>query len=169
MRNKLAFTDRQADREVAFDLSHHGHALVTLYVQFLCSDWSKFERWVHAWKIYGTSWNFFWLLKLTEFCVTWLCFLFPLDVQNEIQLLTRFLCYSWLVCSLVFWLRNEPVVKVIGNPISDGSVLLTSLCLMFIIKRVQKSLKRFWWPSGASWLVSLSYYCIWCGFFFLVS
>ena len=35
-----AFTDR----EVAFDLSHHGHALVTLYVQFLCSDWSKFDR-----------------------------------------------------------------------------------------------------------------------------
>ena len=29
---------------VAFDFSHHGHALVTLYVQFLCSDWSKFDR-----------------------------------------------------------------------------------------------------------------------------
>ena len=28
--------------------SYHGHALVTLYVQFLCSDWSKFDRWVHA-------------------------------------------------------------------------------------------------------------------------
>ena len=31
-------------REVAYDLSHHGHALVTLYVQFLCSDWSKVDR-----------------------------------------------------------------------------------------------------------------------------
>ena len=39
-----AFTDR----ENAFDLSHHGHALVTLYVQFLCSDWWKVDRWVHA-------------------------------------------------------------------------------------------------------------------------
>ena len=28
--------------------SYHGHALVTLYVQFLCFDWSKFDRWVHA-------------------------------------------------------------------------------------------------------------------------
>ena len=28
--------------------SHQGHALVTLYAQFLCSDWSKFDRWVHA-------------------------------------------------------------------------------------------------------------------------
>ena len=40
---------------------------------------------------------------------------------------------------------------------------------MRIIKRAQKTLKRFCWPSGAtSWLVSLSYYCIWC-FFFLAS
>ena len=34
--------------EVAFAFCHHAHALVTLYVQFLCSDWSKFDRWVHA-------------------------------------------------------------------------------------------------------------------------
>ena len=27
---------------------YHGHALVTLYVQFLSSDWSKCDRWVHA-------------------------------------------------------------------------------------------------------------------------
>jgi len=26
-----------------------------------------------------------------------------------------------MVCSLVFWLRNAPLVKVIGNTISDGS------------------------------------------------
>ena len=24
--------------------SNHGHVLVTLHVQFLCSDWSKFDR-----------------------------------------------------------------------------------------------------------------------------
>ena len=28
--------------------SRHGHAFVTLYVQYLCSDWSKFDRSVHA-------------------------------------------------------------------------------------------------------------------------
>ena len=38
----------QVGKTVAFDFSHHGNALVTLYVQFLCSDWSKFDRWVHA-------------------------------------------------------------------------------------------------------------------------
>ena len=34
----------QAGKTVAFDVSHHGHALVTLHVQFLFSDWSKFDR-----------------------------------------------------------------------------------------------------------------------------
>ena len=38
----------QAGRTAAFDFAHHGHALVTLYVQHLCFDWSKFDRWVHA-------------------------------------------------------------------------------------------------------------------------
>ena len=38
----------QAWKTVAFDFSHHDHALVTIYVQFLCSDWSKF-----AWCVRG--------------------------------------------------------------------------------------------------------------------
>ena len=38
----------QAGKTVAFDFSPHVHELVTFYVQFLCSDWSKFDRWVHA-------------------------------------------------------------------------------------------------------------------------
>ena len=37
------FTGRE-DVPVAFDFSHHRRALVTRYVQFLCSDWSKFDR-----------------------------------------------------------------------------------------------------------------------------
>ena len=36
-----------AGKAIAFDFSHC-HALITLYVQFLCSDWSKIDRWVHA-------------------------------------------------------------------------------------------------------------------------
>ena len=42
----------QAGKTVAFDFSLYGyavgHALVTLYVQFLCSDWSQFDRWLNA-------------------------------------------------------------------------------------------------------------------------
>ena len=36
--------------------------------------------------------------------------------------------YSCLVCLLSFWLRNKPLVKVIGNPISNG-IVFTSLDL----------------------------------------
>ena len=59
--------------------------------------------------------------------------LFLLGVQNEIQLLSRLFSKSWLVCLLRFLLTNAPLVKVIGNPISDGIVfnqsLLTCPCL----------------------------------------
>ena len=44
-------------------------------------------------------------LKLTEFlstCDGFNC-LFPLDVQNEKQLLSIVFCYSWLVCLLGFF------------------------------------------------------------------
>ena len=53
--------------------------------------------------------------------------LFPLDVQNEIQLVSRVFCYSWLVFFLLFfWLRDASLVKV-GNPISDGMVFVFHL------------------------------------------
>ena len=51
-------------------------------------------------------------------------YLFPLDVQNEIKLLSRFFCYSW------------PLVKVIENPISDGIVFVAARLMR---KRVEKS------------------------------
>ena len=53
--------------------------------------------------------------------------LFLLGVQNEIQLLSRLFCNSWLVCLLRFLLTNAPLVKVIGNPISDGIVFKNEL------------------------------------------
>ena len=48
---------------------------------------------------------------------------------NEIQLLSRLFCNSWLVlvCLLRFLLTNAPLVKVIGNPISDGVVIKNEL------------------------------------------
>ena len=131
-----------ARKAIAFDFSQC-HALITLYVQFLCSDWSKFDRWVHAENLYS-------ILKLVYFdswgwqsfvstCDVFNC-LFPLDVQNEIQLLSRVFCYSWLVCFLNFWLRNAPLVKV-GNPITDGIVFVFHLAGWVW---GLKSLKRFW-------------------------
>ena len=89
--------------------SYHGHALITLYVQFLCS---KFDRWVHAENlcsilkvVYFDSWSW------QSFVSTYDVFncLFPLDVQNEIQLLSRVFCYSWLVCLLGTFLAEKCV------------------------------------------------------------
>ena len=40
-----------------------------------------------------------------------LCFnrLFALDLENEIQLLSGFFCYSWLACLIGLWKRNAPL------------------------------------------------------------
>ena len=150
---------------VAFDFSHQGQTLVTLYLQFLCSDWSKFVRWVHAENLCS-------ILKLVYFDRwSWQCFvstcdvfncLFPLNiVLNDIQLLSRVFCYSWLVCLSGFWLRNTSLVKV-GNPISVGIVFVFDLAWRV---RGLKSLKLFW-PYlivfSASRMVSMSNYFIWC-------
>ena len=106
------------------------------------------------------------------YLVMFLTVFFPPDVRNEKQLLSRFFCYSWLICLLGFWLRNAPLVKVIGNPISDAInfVFHLSWCV-----RGFKRLKWFCpsdqyqclsWPSGAaSRLESPSNYCIWCYLF----
>ena len=155
---------------VAFDFSHQGHALVTLYVQFLCSDWSKFDRWVHAENlcsilkvVYFDSWSW---QSFVSTCDVFNCLslLFLPDIRNEIQLLSRVFCYSWLVCLLGFWLRNTSLVKV-RNPISDGIVFVFHLAWCI---RGLKSLKRFWSyliVFSASRMVSLSNYFLWCLFF----
>ena len=90
-----------AGKAIAFDFFHYNHAVVTFYLQFLCSDWSKLDRWVHAENlcsilnlVYFDSWSW---QSFVSTCDVFNC-LFPLDVQNEIQLLSRFFCNSWLDC-----------------------------------------------------------------------
>ena len=110
------------------------HRLITLYVQFLYSDWSKFDRWVHAenlcsvWKLACWSWQSFVLSCDVLNCP------FLLEVQNEIQLLSRLFCNSWLVCLLRFLLTNAPLVKVIGNTISDDIVFKNGLAHLPLLK-----------------------------------
>ena len=125
--------------------------------QFLCSDWSKLDRWVNAenlwniWKlVYFDTWSCQSFVLST--CDVFNC-LFPLDVQNVIQLLSRFFCYSWLVCLLGISLRNVPLVKVIRNPLSHGVVFIFYLAWCI---RGLKSLKQWWLSGAASRLVSLS-------------
>ena len=105
------------------------------------------------WKIYAHFEScLLWQLKLTQFCDVFNC-LFSLDVQNEIQLLSGVICFSWLVC-----IRFR-MVSFSFSP-----------CLM--LKRVAKSEPILallnWYLSGAaSRVVSLSNYCIWCLFIYL--
>ena len=91
--------------------SYHSHA----FVQFLCSEWTKFDSWAHAENLcsilkvdYFDSWSW---QSFVSTCDVFNC-LFRLDVQNEIQPLSRVFCYSWLVCLFGFWLRNASLVKI---------------------------------------------------------
>ena len=81
--------------------SRVGHALHPFFML-----WSKFDRLAHAENlcgildlVYFDSWS------CQSFVSTFDVFncLFPLDTQNEIQLLSGVLCYSWLAD---FWLGN---------------------------------------------------------------
>ena len=76
---------------VAFDFSQQGHALVTLYVQFLCSDWSKFDRWVQAENLCS-------ILKLVYFdSWGWQSFVSTCDVFNCLSprmYKMKFCCYQ---------------------------------------------------------------------------
>ena len=92
------FTGREDT--VAFDFSHHGRTLVTLYVQFFCSDWSKFDRWVHAGNlcsilklVYFDSWSW---QSFVSTCDVLNC-LFPLDVQKSLLLFMASLFIAFLV------------------------------------------------------------------------
>ena len=102
--------------------SHNDHVRCSIFMLWLVKIWQvcshgKFMQPLETclfWQLlyaFGWSWQSF-----VPSCDVFNC-LFPLDVQNKIQLPSRVFCYSWLVCLLGFWLS---LVKV-GNPISDAS------------------------------------------------
>ena len=117
-------------------------------IKILILNWPRnFDSW---------SWQSF-----VSTCDVFNC-LFPLNVQSEIQLLSRVFCYSWLVSLLGFWLRNTWLWQSRKSNF-DGIVFHPAWCA-----RRLKSRKNFW-PHlivfSAPRMVSLSNYCIWCLFF----
>ena len=107
--------------------SYHGHALVTLYVQFLCSDWSKFDRWVHAENlcsilkvVYFDSlrWS---LQSFVSTCDVFNC-LFPLDVMKYSSYQESSVIHGWFVYWVFGWEMRR--LSKFGNPISDGIVFV---------------------------------------------
>ena len=125
---------------VAFDFSHQGHALVTLNVQFLCSDWSKFDRWVHAENlcsilklVYFDSWSW---QSFVSTCDVFNC-LFPLNiVQNEIQLPSESLLL-FMASLFIGFLVEKYVACQSRNSDFGWHRFRFSPCLMR--KRVEKS------------------------------
>ena len=108
--------------------SRVGHALI---VQNLTGEFMR--------KIYAASGNLFsdswsWQSFVSPSCHVF-NYLFPLDVQNEIHLLSRLFCNSWLVCLFGSWLRNAPFVKI------DGIAFVFHLVWCV---RGFKRLNRFW-------------------------
>ena len=70
-KNSASFFKIQAGKT----FSNHGHLLVTLHVQFLCSDWLKFDRCCSCVKcMQDLESCLLWQLKLTEFWVNLWCF-----------------------------------------------------------------------------------------------
>ena len=115
-------------------------------------------------EIYVASWILFTLMAEADrvLCqlVIFLTVFFYWMYKHEIQLLSRVFCYSWLVCLLLFWLRDASLVKV-GNPISDGIVFV-----FYLAWKLWSDTGLTWYLSGAaSRLVSLSNDSIWCLFF----
>ena len=82
-------------------------------------------------KIYAASWKLFTLTAEANRVLSQLVMFFPLDVQNEIQLLSGVFCYWWPVG--FGWEINKSLVKV-GNPISDGIVFVFHLAWCLRVK-----------------------------------
>ena len=142
--NSASFLKIQAGKT----FSYHGHALVTLYVQFLCSDWSKFDRWVHAENlcsilkvVYFDSLRWSWQ-SFVSTCVMFLTVFFHWMYKM------KYSCYQessvihgWFVYWVFGWEMRR--LSKFGNPISDGIVFVFHLAWCV---RGFKSLKQLW-PS----------------------
>ena len=123
------------------DLFFHGYALVTLCVQFLYSDWSKFDRWVHMENLCSIlKVILLWQLKLTDFCVNLWCFYWMYKMKYSYYQGSS-VFHGWFVYCVFGWEMHR--LSKLGNWISDGIVFVFHLawCL-----RGFKSLKQLW-PS----------------------
>ena len=121
----FTFTCRESNRFWLFSLSRVNHALRPIFMFWFFKIWqvSSCGNLCSVWKLAYWSWSW---QSFVSSCHVLNC-LILLGVQNEIQVLSRFFCNPWLVCLLRILLTNAPLVKVIGNPISDGIVFKNEL------------------------------------------
>ena len=137
----------QAGKTVAFDSSHHGQALVMLYVQSLCSDWSKFDRWVNAENlcsflklVYFDSWSW----QSFFLCDVFNC-LFLLDLRN-VACQSRKSDFGWHRFVFVFTLLDWKVWSDSGLTwqlpgAASRMVSLSNYCIVFVFLYVSNFMK----------------------------
>ena len=107
------------------DLFFHGYVLVTLYVQFLYSDWSKFDRWVHMENLCSIlKVVLLWQLKMTDFCVNLWCFYWMYKMKYSYYQGSS-VFHGWFVYCVFGWEMRR--LSKLGNPISDGIVFVFTL------------------------------------------
>ena len=141
--NSTSYLKVKAGKTDAFHFPHHIHALVTLYVQLWSSDWSKFDRWVHAENLYS-------ILKLVYFdSLSWQSFFCQI-----VMFLTTFFywihkmkysCYQdressvihgWFVSWIFGWEMRR---------LSQSEIRFRMASFSFtMLDAGWKSLKRFW-------------------------
>ena len=110
--------------------SYHGHALVTLYVEFLCSDWSKFDRSLHAENlcsilkvVYFESWRWqSFRCQLVIFLTVFSHWMYKMK-HSCYQELPLFM--AGLFIGFFGWEMRR--LSKFGNPISDGIVFVFHL------------------------------------------
>ena len=110
-------------------LSYHGHALVTLYVQFLYSDWSKFYRWVHAKKLCSIlkivpfdSWSWRVLCQLVMFLTVFFFWMYKMKYSCYQE---SSVIHGWFVYWVFGWGTRR--LSKFGNSISESIVFVSHL------------------------------------------
>ena len=119
--------------------SYDSHTLVTLYVQFLCSDYSKFDRWVHAENLCS-------ILKLVYFdSWNWHSFVSACDVWMYKMKYSCFQKSSVIHGWFVYWVFGWEVRRLSKSEIRFRMALFLFFTsgLAWCVRGF-KSLKRFW-------------------------
>ena len=125
--NSASYLKMQAGKTDAFHFSHHSHALVTLHVQYLCPDWSKFDRWFTR-KI--LTWNLFALTAEAD-RVLWQPVMF-LTVFFDWMYKMKYSCYLknlllFMIGFFIGLLFEKCAACQSRNSISDGIVFVFHL------------------------------------------
>ena len=143
--NSASHLKIQAGKTEAFHFSHHGHTLITLYVQFLCCDWSKFDRWVHAENLYSTlklvyfdSWS---LQSFLSTCI--IVMFFPVFFHWMHKM--KYSCYQQSSSPVihgwfVFWIFGWEMRRLSKSEIRFR---MTSFSFFTLLDAGWKALKRF--------------------------